>query len=360
MLSDDVRERLTPQMRDYYRMATIGHPFLMYFHELNFRSRSVNTDGYGLRFNVDAEGRRVTIADGAARECSLLVGGSTAFGVGATGDHATIASALAARTGDTWLNFGGRSFTSTQEFLLFALYRHKLNRVRRVVLFSGVNNLTVFAVSDVFPVNLGGFYFWKRLQRALHDPYLTRGQIWLRSWLFQRFGESIRWRDVGWRDLPRYLAGRRRAGDGIDHLGDVYSPIDDRMAQKELLMISLRRDLENWAALARAYRFELVYVLQPLASWVERTPSREEAELFGTLAKTVQPQFAFLDGVAGRAVREWYKASLIALCEELGIPFHDAADAIAAVPSGAWLWTDRAHLTDEANGIVSEWIMKRI
>ena len=40
-----------------------------------------------------------------------------------------------------WINFGGRSFNSTQELILFTLHRHLLPPIKEIVLFSGFNDL---------------------------------------------------------------------------------------------------------------------------------------------------------------------------------------------------------------------------
>lgn len=77
----DTREELTPQMRDYDRLSTVWVPYLMFLHTYNYRSRSVNTDGWGLRFNVDPDGTIFGFDDLGERPHSLFIGGSTAFGV---------------------------------------------------------------------------------------------------------------------------------------------------------------------------------------------------------------------------------------------------------------------------------------
>jgi len=352
--------QFAPHMRDYYRMGTISHPFLMYFHELNFRSRSVNTDGYGLRVSTDREGRIVSLDNLHGADCSLFVGGSTAFGVGATSDALSIPSLLSKETGQTWLNFSGRSFSSTQEFILFTLYRHKLGRVANVVLFSGFNNLTVFAAGKTFPVNLGGFYYWAQARKGLPDPYLSRFQAWVRSRLIASLGDTVRWRDVNWLDAIRYLYGIAPPSDECDERGSLYVPIKDRSAQKELMLISQRRDLENWAMVAKGLGFKITFILQPFALWAQRTATAVEAQIFAESAKTPRPQFDFLSGADGREIYKWWQAALKAMCAELGISFYNANDAVKSAPADEWIWVDRAHLTDAANKILAPWVAQRI
>ncbi|MET8399975.1 hypothetical protein [Streptomyces sp900116325] len=70
---------------------------------------------------------------------------STAFGIGARSDAATLPSRLwsAYAPSAPCLNFAGRSYNSGQEFTLFALCRHLLTRVTDIVGFSGFNNLAL-------------------------------------------------------------------------------------------------------------------------------------------------------------------------------------------------------------------------
>ena len=65
------------------------------------------------------------------------------FGIGASADRHTLASRLTENDSreTAWVNFGGRSFNSTQEMILFCLHRHLLPPIKEIVLFSGFNDL---------------------------------------------------------------------------------------------------------------------------------------------------------------------------------------------------------------------------
>ena len=142
------RARLTPHMQEYEAKFTDGGvvrwlPHLMYFHPTNHRSATVNTDSIGFRYS-EVDGRPISVADhGGIDSVRLLAGSSTAFGIGASSDAWTLSSRMTVHESrpQPWLNFGGRSFNSTQELLLLSLYRHLLPKVEEIVLFSGFNNL---------------------------------------------------------------------------------------------------------------------------------------------------------------------------------------------------------------------------
>lgn len=143
------RMTLTPQMAEYEQKFTDAGevrwlPYLMYFHPTDHCSPVVNTDSSGFRYS-ESLGTNYSVIDGGKNNgpVRLLAGSSTVFGIGASADSWTLASRLTHNDsrGQRWINFGGRSFNSTQELVLFTLNRHHLPRVDEIVLFSGFNNL---------------------------------------------------------------------------------------------------------------------------------------------------------------------------------------------------------------------------
>ncbi|MCE0446285.1 hypothetical protein LT493_20660 [Streptomyces tricolor] len=144
------RDELTPQMQEYARFDDRGEarylPYLMYFHRADYRSSVINTDRAGFRISHGPTGRRRprpgAVPAGPVR---LISGSSTVLGIGATSDATTLASQLWRKHAPSapWLNFGGRCYNSTQELLLFTLYRHLLPEIEEIVVFSGLNDLTV-------------------------------------------------------------------------------------------------------------------------------------------------------------------------------------------------------------------------
>ena len=101
---------------------------------MGYRSDTVNTDALGLRYSHWA-GKRYSPAErGSTARVNLLVGGSTAFGIGASGDDATVASHLSALTGEVWLSLAGCGLSATQELLLFLTHQHRLGKIGHVVI----------------------------------------------------------------------------------------------------------------------------------------------------------------------------------------------------------------------------------
>ncbi len=348
---------ITPQMADYFRISTVSQPFLMYSQEPNFRSASLNTDGYGLRRTLMPSGHAVNIDDLAEEECNVFIGNSTAFGIGATSDEKTIASFLSGLTGKIWVNLAGRSFASTQEFIQFMLLRHKFGTVRRVIIFSGLTNLTALEQGYRFAPDLGPFYFLRQMHRYMHDPYLMKFQRWLRALLYDSWGDTVRWRSVSLSKVITSFLGNSRI-DRVDFDGALYKWVDNVHDARSVLLPSLERDIANWARVARADNTELAYVLQASPLWSTRKPSREEQHLFSILDKKPLPDV--LAGTRAVETYRWLKENLERICLSNNVPFYDTNEFVESVPSSEWVWVDRVHMTDRGHELVADWLSRTV
>lgn len=91
-----------PLAQDYQRFLQLGSrraPHTLYVHERGYRCATINTDALGMRYSHCA-GKRFSVAErGGAARVNLLVGGSTAMGIGASSDEHTVASYLSVLTG---------------------------------------------------------------------------------------------------------------------------------------------------------------------------------------------------------------------------------------------------------------------
>ena len=141
---DNFKKRydITPQMKIYDQLTVDFEPYTMFFNKKLFRSKIINTDELGFRFNF-FENKTKSFKDliNENDELSLVIGGSTVFGFGATGDEKTISSLLTKDTGNLYLNFGATAFNSKQELILFINYFTKLKKIKKVIIISGVNDL---------------------------------------------------------------------------------------------------------------------------------------------------------------------------------------------------------------------------
>ena len=108
-------------MRIYDNFSHEWKPFIMYSNKTNLRTKVVNTDNLGLRFNSLNNNNLISIFDqkNTNQKFGLIVGSSTAFGLGCSEDDQTISSKLSKLTGTLFLilefqlfQFSRSNFTS--------------------------------------------------------------------------------------------------------------------------------------------------------------------------------------------------------------------------------------------------------
>lgn len=321
------RTRLTPQMARYEeRFADSGDirwmPYLMYFHPAGHRSDVVNTDALGFRLSHGPAGPASaggTLPDGPIR---LLAGSSTAFGIGAGSDAATLPSRLWSKHAPAlpWLNFAGRSHNPTQELLLFLLYRHLLPPVRHVVLFTGFNALGLSRLPAALQGDSGAFF-------NATDFHRRMGML-----------------------PPAGRGGLLRRGSAPVGPADPPPTLDEQIARAVDLTV---RNLTVWRDVLAASGTRLTYVLQPLATWIRERPAPEEQLLFDELDRLADFGGTYGD-IAAAASGRAYSAALRAGVESAGVEFVDLNPLLAAaVGPQDWVFVDRIHFTDPGHDTVA-------
>lgn len=139
----DVNE-LSPysEMIQYDKMASgVFPPYTMLANPSNVYSAGINTDEYGFRKSL-YHGELLDLESFTQfKSVSLIVGASTAFGVGASSDKTTISSLLHEATGESWLNLGIRGAVSIQEYIALIMHITKFKKVKKIFFVSGINDL---------------------------------------------------------------------------------------------------------------------------------------------------------------------------------------------------------------------------
>ncbi|CAM3461004.1 GDSL-like lipase/acylhydrolase family protein [Paracidovorax anthurii] len=330
------RSRLTPQMAAYAeKFADSGDvrwmPYLMYFHPASHRSPVVNTDASGFR-HAPQKGENLSVHGfDRSRPVRLIAGSSTVFGIGASSDHWTLASRLGENDhrAEPWLNFGGRSFNSTQELLLLVLNRHQLPPVREIVLFSGFNNLGL--------ARLPG-----RL-RGEHGAFFNCGEF------FEALPPA---KTPGLRGLGQRLFGTQPAGAEDD---EAPPSLEAQVAYAAELTV---RHLHIWNLIARELQARLTYVLQPLSGWVRSQGCTEEEALFAELDEVGRFTEVYGD-ILTSDVCHRYADALAAAMAPLDVRFINLSPELSKrLPPDQWQFVDRIHFTDEGHDIVARLLLE--
>lgn len=316
------RSELTPHMLQYAKKFDDRGdirwlPYLMYFHPANYRSEVVNTDRLGFRYSHGPDGVRAAAGDlTVSGPVRILAGSSTVFGIGASSDAATLSSRLWSKHAPSlpWLNFGGRSFNSAQELILFALYRHLLPDIDQIVLFSGFNDLGLARLPASLRGDHGGFFN--------STDFFSR------------------------------MNGGRRHGP-LRRSGGAAEPVPTLREQVDLAADLTARHLAAWKALADAADARLTFVLQPLTTWIRDEPAPQERRLFEELDQIADFSGVYGD-IANRAVAGDYATALARRCAAIDVSFVDFAPLLAAaVDPRDWVFVDRIHFTDLGHEIAA-------
>lgn len=333
LLHNERRYAIVPQMRDYDTLEEKAWlPYVMTFQQPWLSTPSFSTDEHGFRRTWWKE-KPLSWADYNSASSSpraALIGTSTAFGVGASSDAATLASFLNRQEKKIWFNFAGRAFNSTQELLIFLLFLP--SSVDTVLIFSGINNLVLSHLSSWTSPVYNSFYAQSAFERGLKSGEVAGVRGSLRLFL---------------EEISHKLAP-------MSNGKDPGSPAE----RYEHMRVCFRRDMRLWVTLSRGMNFRLCFVFQPIAPWIRKELTSEEREVFSILDEC-DPDSSWGEvSTYLRGHEERYRSDVRTVCDELGIPFLDM-NQCAPFTQPNWLFVDRAHLTDEGYALAAEEIRKR-
>lgn len=334
MLDQDVISKFAPQMKKYYEMGPQWCPFLMFTHPANFKSTPVNTDELGFRLNY-FQGAKYSIAEGGFEheQISVLIGGSTVFGDGATSDAQTISAHLSEINRYRFLNFGGRAYNSTQELILFNQVAHRYKNIKNIILLSGLNDLYLSRF-PYYKEYFGGFFFSNIMDKAMREYALTSFQKVMKAILFPVFGDKIDYhRITKFNVFPSNKNNEKK--DDTQLATQIYD-VDAAVSQ-------IKKNLHAWANHAKAYSCNIKYILQPMPGWAQKKLSIEEQALLN------DEKYDFVQ-LSDAALYQDYSDKLRQVCAEFGIEFYDSNRLLGHyAEANHWMFIDRAHLTDAGN-----------
>ena len=347
-------------MKEYDDLGQKWLPYLMFFHSPNYVSNIVNTDSKGFRFSYK-NNELIKIFKNREKEVSLFIGGSTAFGVGSTSDRKTIPSILNEKTNDLWLNFGGRAYSSTQELMLFMFYRSCFKKIKKIVIFSGLNNLILYFLNSKYSEHFGSFFFQSKFDKAMKTSNSTMSfkrnllNYCLKPFLKKDFDHQ----KASLKDFANAFLFAKSYKKKTTHKNSLFTKINDHKKEKNKILYSLNRDIETWMFFAKSLNCEISYVLQPMANWISRKKSSEEKKIFAELDNSKNNNFRILAQYINIELYEWYKKQLEIVCSKNNLPFFDMNEQLSLENTNKkWLFVDRAHLTDIGNEVVSKILLE--
>ena len=338
-MSSNRRYEITPQMEDYDKLEPNWTPLLMFFQKPNMEFKSVSTDKFGFRTTYKKNNFEKVKFENFKKKTNeakgIILGGSTAFGVGSTHDKYTIPSLLNEFSDTVWFNFGGRAFSSTQEALLLLLNRPV--ELDHIVIFSGINNLTLSCLSNYNSSVYNSFYFQNKFDQSM---FFDCNQIMGVKYSFLHFLKQIN---------AKITNNRQK-----------YIPKTKILDQEKYdnVLLAFKRDIDLLSLLSKDCNCKISFVFQPIATWIEKKLSKEEKELFEILDNHSAAHWKILSTYI-KDKQQNYIEDVKNICESFNVPFIDL-NSYKDFTREEWLFVDRAHLTDSGNKLVFKIILEEL
>ena len=349
-----------PGYYDYKNMHHEFRPYIMFANAENYNTRFVSTDKFGFRKTVNKDNKKIELSElkDNHNDCNVILGGSTAFGMGCSSDRNTIASELSAQ-GIFCQNFGIRAATSQQELIVFLQFKRYLSRIRNILILSGGNDISVAAHNSSFFYPDFGFMFAEDIR-------------------FNHFWQQY----VGFNER-KWEFGRNNFFNLVERLTRKFSifkfffitlfswwsssKLIKKTKQKPKLNFSekikainkfVSNDFVTWAAISKYVSANLIYILQPCINWHKKKLTKRELNIMESQREQLGSDY--YDKLISKEVYLSQKKFIKDQCALNNILFYDANEWISKLDEKDEIFTDSHHLTDFGNKYLADCIEKII
>lgn len=337
------RYSITPQMKYYDQFTVDFTSYTMFFNKKNFKSKIINTDSFGFRYNFYDNNIYSCFELRNKKEVSIIIGGSTVFGFGSSNDSQTISSFLSKQTNEIFLNFGATAFNSTQELILFINNFNKFNKIKNVILISGVNDLYLNTSNNKDEHN----YFFKKKFILANDLYNIRNIFKKRIlyFFYKQFNDKyINPKNIKLKDIFQKKKNIK----------------DFKSIDYDLIDLNYDKIFGVWSSLSKKYNFTLKYFLQPLAGWMNKKYNDIEKKLFNILDNSNDNAHQVLKIISDKSSYEKFSLILKRNINKHDLNYNDLnIELDKIVNHKEQLFVDRVHLTDSGYKIISDIILNK-
>ncbi len=316
-----------PQLKIYDKIGFKWLPHLMFMNYPNFRSEECNTDSYGFRFNSKklADDNKSIFDIKINKKTSIMVGSSTTFGVGATKDERTIPGNLTNVSDNFFYNFGGRAFNGFQEIILTELMINQIADIKKILLYSGINDIYMSYNESFISSFPGPFYYNSKFLNSMENSSLN-----LKKKLLNFFIPSKK--------------------------------IEKSYYPKIKLEEIVSRNIKMWKIFSKSTNSELSFFLPPFLPWCkhENNYTKEEREIDDYIKSQNEVKYtAYYE-----AIKKDYNKVVKLFedhCNRNEIKFYDCNTLFhSSENNNKWLFVDKVHLTDYGNELIADFISKKI
>ena len=355
------KRELKPGLFEYGNMGHEFRPFVQFTNEDNYRTKIVNTDRLGFR-KTFFKNKLLGIDDLKKNSSSqnIIIGGSTAFGMGSTSDKTTISSFLNSQ-GSLWFSLGVRGAVGRQELITLLSVKNFFPKIKNIIILSGINDLAMCAGSNSMYYNdFGGmmgsptdrFYSGFLQSSAFSNSNLTLGRAKLFHFIFYLSNKS-----KFFKFLLVNLFSKFRASKLQIKTKKISTSLNFKKKLANLKKIT-ENDFQTWSAIANQFNINLVYILQPGITWTKKKPTNYEEKIIA-YEKIRIKKYSNHD-FSKKNVYLDFKNFLKTICSKNSIKFYDGNELILKAKKNQDFFIDFAHLSDYGNSFIAKTIMNII
>lgn len=350
--------RLTPQIREYDEFMYLGVrwlPYTMFFHHKSYASNVINTDDLGFRISEMGNKYFSTASFDNSRPVNLLVGGSTVLGTGATADRSTPSSRLAVHTGDQWLNFGGRGYNAIQEYLLFLMHQKRFSEINNVVIFSGINTLSLEGFPDHLATEHGRYYYSHEFGHYM-EKYNEDSRRRKNTYASALNGSKQGWFKKAKSILSEILTEDENPADIV--LSDDGVDVSVRLHRAAEVIADA---IDVWKALLAPFNAKLTFVLQPMSYWSKDTFTDAELEIFHAIDSCPNNFWRMFNKILHKDVHAPFSDHIRNRCRKNGVAYYDMNILLKeSAIINDYLFVDHVHFNDVGYDEVAKLISRVI
>lgn len=336
--------RLTPQIREYDEFMYLGVrwlPYTMFFHHKNYVSKVINTDDLGFR-KSEVNGKTFSTASfDNTKPVNLLVGGSTVLGTGATADCHTTSSRLTERTGETWLNFSGRGYNAIQEYILFLMHQKRFKKINNVVIFSGINTLSLEGFPDHLATEHGRYYYsyeFSHYMEKYNDDLRRRKNTYASALDARNQGMVQKTKSV----ISNLFTEEDNPADIV--LSDGAADTNVRLHRAAEVIADA---IDVWKTLLAPFDAKLIFVLQPMSYWSKDTFTDQELEIFHAIDSCPNNFWRMFSKILHKDVYFPFADLIRNHCQQNSVDFYDMNFLLKNSDIlNEYLFVDHVHFND--------------
>jgi hypothetical protein len=341
------RFKYFPWYADYINQANIFAPYIMASAQPDYRSGTLNTDSLGFRRQYDYAGRVIDLnaVKNHYPSCTLLLGNSSAFGVSLTGDKKTLGHYLNTHDSLT-LNLSVRGATMQQELLIFLMYKHILPPVKKIVLLTGICDISLATQpEDLWSPITGGMH---SIDTFFKQHYFRIDALGPRSYriknLFLDWAEDF-YHKHSW--IKRVFERR------LDKLPQ-YPEGSDRIAQTvaKTIFPVLNNVLETWSWVHLTTGIDIRVVLQPIIGWSDKPLSKIENECL----KYDLERNPRISSYTNKTIYDEINHFMENASKKHGLTYHDSNLHFNPLTNDETAFSDFCHLTDHGTATLGTWL----